>query len=163
MTTPWTIRLAQARDVRELLRIEESQFPEPWTKSMLLDEVRNTTTRRYTVAVEEDRLVGYLGVMFVLDELHVNTIGTLRGEESRGIASSLLDEAWIDARQRHIVRATLEVAVSNARAQRLYFRYGFHPVGVRKNYYERTREDALVLWADLAPSSAPQAPPTLEP
>ena len=149
MTSPWTIRLAETRDVREVLRIEEGQFPEPWTKSMLLDEISNTRTRRYTVAVENGRLVGYLGVMFVLDELHVNTIGTLMGEEGRGIASSLLDEAWVDARERQIVRATLEVAVSNARAQRLYFRYGFRPVGIRKNYYERTHEDALVLWADL--------------
>jgi ribosomal-protein-alanine N-acetyltransferase len=43
----------------------------------------------------------------------------------------------------------LEVAVSNERAQALYARYGFMPVGVRKNYYERTHEDALILWADL--------------
>jgi len=146
---PWTIRLAERRDVRELLAIEESQFPEPWSRGMLLDELSNTATRRYTVAVEHDRVLGYLGVMFVMDELHVNTLGTARGEEGRGVASSLLDEAWIDARARGIARATLEVAVSNVRAQQLYFRYGFAPVGVRKNYYERSHEDALVLWADL--------------
>ena len=87
--------------------------------------------------------------MFVLDELHVNTIGTLPGEERRGIASSLLDDAWADAKVRGLKRATLEVAVSNDRAIALYRRYGFAPVGVRKNYYERTNEDALILWADL--------------
>jgi ribosomal-protein-alanine N-acetyltransferase len=41
------------------------------------------------------------------------------------------------------------VAVSNERAQALYGRYGFRPVGIRKNYYERIQEDALILWADL--------------
>ena len=116
---------------------------------MLLDEITNTETRRYTVAVEEKRIVGYLGVMFVIDELHVNTIGTLPGHEGRGIATSLIDDAWAVARDRGIRRATLEVAVSNTRAQALYFRYGFAPVGVRKNYYEKTHEDALILWADL--------------
>ncbi|MHB1210309.1 MAG: ribosomal protein S18-alanine N-acetyltransferase [Acidimicrobiales bacterium] len=145
----WSIRLCERRDLRELLAIEEAQFPEPWTKTMLLDEITNVETRRYTVAVEKGRVVGYLGVMFVLDELHVNTIGTLPGEEGRGIASSLLDEALEDAKARAITRATLEVATSNERAQRLYFRYGFKPVGVRKNYYERTHEDALVLWSEL--------------
>ncbi len=51
---------------------------------------------------------------------------------------------------RGIAQATLEVAaVSNERAQALYARYGFRPVGIRKNYYERVGEDALVLWADL--------------
>lgn len=151
MSNSWTIRLCERRDVNEVLLIEQSQFPEPWTKGMLLDEITNTETRRYTVAVENRKIVGYLGVMFVLDELHVNTIGTLPGHEGRGIASSLMDDAWRDARERGVRRATLEVATSNARAQRLYYRFGFKPVGVRKNYYERTNEDALVLWADVDP------------
>ncbi len=160
----WSLRPCERRDVTELLAIEEAQFPEPWTKGMLLDEISNTETRRYTVAVEDDRIVGYLGVMFVLDELHVNTIGTLPGHEGRGIASSLLDDALADAKARGITRATLEVATSNERAQRLYFRYGFKPVGVRKNYYERTHEDALVLWAQLGDETGDaEGRPTLEP
>lgn len=159
--TGWTIRLAERRDVSDLLVLEEAQFPEPWTRGMLLDEITNTETRRYTVALEGACIVGYLGVMFVLDELHVNTLGTLPGYEGRGIATALLDDAWRDAAQRGIRRATLEVAVSNERAQRLYYRYAFQPVGIRKNYYERTREDALVLWADL-PVGHPAEPPTLD-
>jgi ribosomal-protein-alanine N-acetyltransferase len=149
VSVTWTIRPAERRDVTELLVLEEAQFPEPWTRGMLLDEITNVENRRYTVAVEVGRIVGYLGVMFVLDELHVNTLGTLPGQEGRGIASSLLNEAWANALARGVRRATLEVAVSNERAQQLYYRFGFRPVGVRKNYYERTREDALVLWADL--------------
>lgn len=149
MTNEWSIRLAERRDVADLLFIEEAQFPEPWTKGMLIDEITNTETRRYTVATEHKTIVGYLGVMFVIDELHVNTIGTLPGFEGRGIASALLNDAWADARTRGIKRATLEVAVSNQRAIDLYYHYGFRPVGVRKNYYERSNEDALVLWADL--------------
>lgn len=145
----WVIRTAERRDVTDLLEIEQSQFPEPWTRGMLLDEIANVATRRYTVAVAGRSVVGYLGVMFVMEELHVNTIGVRPGHEGRGIATSLLDDAWDDARERGIARATLEVAVTNTRAQHLYYRYGFKPVGVRKNYYERTHEDALVLWADL--------------
>jgi ribosomal-protein-alanine N-acetyltransferase len=117
---------------------------------MLLDEITNVEARRYTVAIEEKKIVGYLGVMYVIEELHVNTIGTLPGHEGQGIATSLMEEAWGVAKERGIQRATLEVAVSNTRAQELYFRFGFAPVGVRKSYYERTNEDALVLWADLA-------------
>jgi ribosomal-protein-alanine N-acetyltransferase len=158
---PWTIRLAERRDVGEILVIEEAQFPDPWTKRILLDEIDNKETRRYTVATEKRRIVGYLGVMFVLDELHVNTIGTLPHEEGRGIAASLLDDAWADATARGITRATLEVAVSNQRAIDLYYRYGFRPVGVRKNYYEKSNEDALILWADLT-TTPEDPPPTLD-
>jgi [ribosomal protein S18]-alanine N-acetyltransferase len=145
----WTIRPAERRDVPDLLEIEVAQFPEPWTRSMMLDEISNVETRRYTVAVEGKKIVGYLGLMFVMDELHVNTIGTLPGYEGRGIATSLMNDAWAVAKEKGVHRATLEVAVSNTRAQELYLRFGFAPVGVRKNYYERTREDALILWAEL--------------
>lgn len=145
----WAIRPAERRDVPELLVIEIAQFPEPWSRTMLLDEITNLENRRYTVAVESKEIIGYLGVMFVMDELHINTIVTLPGHEGRGVATSLMDEAWENAKARDIARATLEVAVSNERAQALYARYGFRPVGIRKNYYERIQEDALILWADL--------------
>jgi ribosomal-protein-alanine N-acetyltransferase len=148
----WRIRPAEKRDLGDLVAIESAQFPEPWTKSMLLEEITNHESRRYTVADENGVVVGYLGLMFVLkDELHVNTIGTRPGHEGRGVATSLLDEAWAEVHRRGVARATLEVAVSNTRALELYYRYGFAPVGVRKNYYEKTREDALILWADIVP------------
>lgn len=151
----WRIRAAERRDVNELLKLEVAQFPEPWTRTMLLDEIENVETRRYSVAVEDGVIVGYLGLMFILDDVHVNTLGTLPGHEGRGVATALLTDGLDAARLRGATRATLEVAASNTRAQALYFRFGFQPVGVRRNYYERTGEDALVLWADLAPRKVP--------
>lgn len=148
----WSIRAAERRDVGELLEIEESRFDDPWTRGMLLDELAQAATRRYTVAVVAGRVVGYLGVMFVLEEMHVNTIAVRAEHEGRGVAAALLDDAVADAIARGVRRATLEVAVSNERAQRLYRRYGFAPVGVRPKYYERSGEDALVCWADLVPA-----------
>jgi len=153
--SPWPVRLATLDDLDDIFVIEETQFPEPWTKSMLKEELTNTETRRYSVVEHEDVVVGYLGLMYVLrDEMHINTIGTRPGFEGRGIARALLNEGWADARRRGVERATLEVAASNTRAQRLYFHYGFAPVGVRKNYYEKTREDALVMWAELGTTPA---------
>jgi ribosomal-protein-alanine N-acetyltransferase len=152
------VRLAQPSDLADIFYIEETQFPEPWTKSMLRDELENTQSRRYSVVEHEGQIVGYLGLMYVLrDEMHINTIGTRPGFEGRGIARALLDDGWADARLRGVERVTLEVAVSNTRAQRLYFHYGFAPVGIRKNYYEKTKEDALILWADLGPTTAPNS------
>ena len=151
----WQIRLAERRDISDLHTIEKIQFPEPWTRGMLLDEVTNIETRRYTVVDVDGKILGYLGVMFVIDELHINTIGVLPDYEGKGIASALMDDAWRDAIERGIERATLEVAVSNKRAQDLYYRYGFKPVGIRKNYYDKINEDALVLWADLPVEEKP--------
>lgn len=157
----WRIRVAERRDLGALVEIELAQFLEPWTRAMVLDEISNHESRRYTVAEEGGVIIGYLGLMFVLkDELHINTIGTRPGHEGRGVATSLLDEAWAEVATRGVARATLEVAVSNSRALALYYRYGFSPVGVRKNYYEKTHEDALILWADVKQRSTiePDAP-----
>ena len=93
--------------------------------------------------------------MLVRDELHINTLGVLPDFEGKGLAAALMDDAWRDAKERNIERATLEVAVSNKRAQDLYYRYGFKPVGIRKNYYDKIGEDALVLWADLPVEDKP--------
>jgi ribosomal-protein-alanine N-acetyltransferase len=154
----WSIRLAARRDVPELLEIEREQFPEPWSRRMILEELTEST-RRYSVAVEAESVIGYLGLMFVADEVHVNSLGVRRRVEGRGVATSLLEEAWPIAVGRGATRATLEVAVSNKRAQDLYRRFGFAPVGVRRNYYSRRGEDALVLWADLPAANGD--PPSL--
>jgi [ribosomal protein S18]-alanine N-acetyltransferase len=150
MSDALVIRLAEPRDVPDIMKIEKAQFAEPWTMPMMMSEITMTDTRRYTVAMEGERLVGYLGLMYVLDdEMHINTIGVLPGLERRGIASALLDDGWADAKWRGVKRVTLEVAASNVGAQALYRKYHFAPVGVRRNYYERTGEDAIVMWADL--------------
>ncbi len=147
---PWTIRLATRGDLGALMAIEHAQFPEPWSRKMMLEELENVETRRYSVAEESGTVIGYLGVMFILDEMHVNSLGTTPGHEGRGVAGSLLEDVMAVAKARRIARASLEVAASNTRAQALYRRFGFAPVGIRKNYYQRIGEDALVLWAEFA-------------
>jgi ribosomal-protein-alanine N-acetyltransferase len=161
-TATWRVRAASRRDVPEILAIEKERFPEPWTKRMLLDELAQSDTRRYSVAVEDGHVIGYLGLMFVLDEVHVNTIGVRTRDEGRGVASALLDEAWPAMLERGCSAATLEVAVSNVRAQRLYQRFGFAPVGVRRNYYAKIGEDALVMWAVLNEGGRPEPGRTLQ-
>jgi ribosomal-protein-alanine N-acetyltransferase len=155
----WRLRPLERRDLAEALEIERTRFDEPWTRGMLLDELGQPETRYYLAAVEGGRLIGYAGVMIVLGEAHVNTIGVSAEVEGRGVATDLLRAVLVEARRRGATRATLEVAVSNERARALYQRFGFAPVGVRRRYYERRGEDALVMWADL-PDEEP-APPTL--
>ena len=64
------------------------------------------------------------------------------------MASRLLYELIVDAIDMGAHAVSLEVRVSNWGAQRLYGRYGFHPVGIRRNYYQELNEDALIMWTD---------------
>ena len=69
--------------------------------------------------------------------------------QGHGIAHRLLAEQIGAARERSGAHAvSLEVRVTNWRAQRVYARFGFHPVGIRRNYYAELHEDALIMWTD---------------
>ncbi len=132
-------------DLAEVLEVEKAQFDDPWSLRTLREEL-DDRTRRYTKATVDRHLVGYLGLMVLDQEAHVNTIATAPGAEGRGIATELLLEGI-----RAVVRAgvrdlTLEVASRNLRAQRLYERFGFAAVGVRRGYYQRSGDDAIVMW-----------------
>jgi len=133
-------------DLDELLAIEEASFPEPWSAELLRGELEMRQTRRYTKAVVDDRIVGYLGLMYVDDEVHVNTIATLPDAQGHGVATRLLLDGIAASIERGGVHLTLEVAASNDRAQALYRRFGLAPVGVRRRYYSNG-ENALVMWA----------------
>jgi len=150
VTSEWTIRAATHRDLDQLVEIEEAQFPEPWSRRLLSDELDLTSQRRYTVAVEDRTVIGVLGLMLIDRDAHINTIATRPGYEGRGVARSLLDEAIPVVEAGGYSRITLEVAVGNTRARDLYVKYGFAPLGVRKQYYRVTGEDALVLVRDLS-------------
>ena len=48
--------------------------------------------------------------------------------------------------QKGIERYTLEVRVSNQAAIHLYEKLGFASVGIRKNFYSKPAEDAMIMW-----------------
>jgi len=140
-----TISPVSTRDVRQILAIEAVSFPEPWSETLLKGEIAMRDTRRYSKAQQSKKIVGYLGLMFIDDEAHINTIATLPAARGQGIASMLLLDGIDAAIERGARQLTLEVATSNLAAQSLYRRFGLAPVGVRKGYY-KGGEDALVMW-----------------
>lgn len=135
------------RDLRKVMAIEQMVFPEPWSHAVFVSELALRTGRAYRVAREGREMVGYVGLMFVEEEAHVTTVAVAPGHQGRGIGTQIMLGAMRIAREHGCRQVSLEVAVGNARAQALYRRFGFVPVGVRKNYYQLTGEDAYVMWA----------------
>jgi [ribosomal protein S18]-alanine N-acetyltransferase len=142
------------RHLRGVLAIEEQVFSTPWSHALFLSELGQPATRGYQVARVGQDVVGYGGIMLVVGEAHINTIGVLPTYQHRGIGRLLLWHLAHDARDRGAFALTLEVRVSNEPAQALYREFGFAPAGVRKGYYidpgKSTREDALIMWANDA-------------
>ena len=135
------------RHVRGVLRIEQQVYPRPWSMSLFLSELALRSTRAYFVARVGREVVGYAGLMMSVDDAHVTTIAVDPRWHRRHIGMRLLLVLAREAIAREARSLTLEVRLSNKGAQEMYRRFGFGPVGVRKNYYAETNEDALVMWA----------------
>ncbi|MGQ9523335.1 MAG: ribosomal protein S18-alanine N-acetyltransferase [Armatimonadota bacterium] len=142
-----SIEPMRASDVEDVARVERMCFTTHWPVNAFLNELSNRAAC-YLVARAGDLVVGYAGMWLVMDEAHITTLGVLPEWRRRGIGERLLVELLREARRRGAVRATLEVRVSNHAAQRLYDKYGFKTVAIRRGYYTDTNEDAMVMWLD---------------
>jgi len=131
--------------IDDIVSISILSFPIAWTKEAFINELTNKFAR-YVVAVKDDVIIGYGGMWVILDECHVTNIAV--HPEYRGIgAGALIVEALLDiCRYERAASITLEVRKSNKVAQNLYKKYGFAEEGIRKNYYEDNREDAVIMW-----------------
>ncbi|HEY7626007.1 MAG TPA: ribosomal protein S18-alanine N-acetyltransferase [Ilumatobacteraceae bacterium] len=159
------------RHVPEVMTIEQSSYPKPWSRNVFLSELElaRKGERHYLVARAGGAVVGYAGLMFVTDDAHVTNIAVGSDHQRYGVATRLLAELAWEARRRGSEAMTLEVRVTNTGAQALYRKFGFVPAGVRQRYYENT-EDAIVMWchdiqgdafaerlAELSPESVPES------
>jgi [ribosomal protein S18]-alanine N-acetyltransferase len=144
---PLRIEKLKRRDLRHVLRIEGKVFPEPWSVEVFNSELALRKGRLYRAVWDGDEMAGYIGFMMTDDEAHMTTIATAPGFQRSGVATTMIVDGVRTLRASGIKHLSLEVAADNEPAQALYRRFGFAPVGVRKNYYPVTGQDALVMWA----------------
>ena len=144
----WTIEPLTDRDqIEDVLAIEELSFTNPWTREMYLAEFENRgVSSCYLARDEAHRVVGFCSVWKVVDELHINNLAVAPAYRRAGAASALLKRVLADGASAGATRATLEVRRSNDAARNLYERFGFRVAGVRRAYYTKPVEDAIVLW-----------------
>ena len=148
MSPPLTVQLTpmRRRHLKAVLRIEEQVYPRPWSHSLFLSELAMRGTRAYFVARVGREVVGYGGLLLTGEDGHITTIAVDPAWQRHAIGTRLMLVLAREALARDARHLTLEVRMSNKGAQFLYRRFGFAPVGVRKNYYQETAEDALVMW-----------------
>jgi [ribosomal protein S18]-alanine N-acetyltransferase len=136
------------RHLRGVMAIERQVYPRPWSPNLFLSEMSESRNRCYLVARMDRDVVGYAGMICYGDEAHVTNIAVDPMHHRHKIASRLLHDVIRQAIDMGAQAVSLEVRVTNWGAQRLYGRFGFRPVGVRKNYYQEINEDALIMWLD---------------
>lgn len=127
--------------VSAVAELEKQNFSEPWPEIAVRGELTNKLAL-WLVALDGETVVGYVGSQTVLQEADMMNIAVADSHRRRGIARMLVEEL---IRQLDAYQLTLEVRASNAGAIALYDSLGFTQVGLRKNYYHKPKEDALIL------------------
>ena len=164
-----TLRDMTRADIRTVRRIESAAYHDAWPARAFDAELANAFAR-YRVAVEApidapaqpargtlamlrrlagraepQRIVGFMGVWYMQDQMHLVTIATDPAHWGRGIGARLLLDCLDLAREAELPEVVLEVRVGNVRARLLYERMGFHQVGRLIAYYKDNDEDAFVM------------------
>lgn len=146
MAAEITIRRMTGDDVCAAAALERECFSEPWSEHAYRDTLANENAL-YLVAERKDGvLAGMCGLLDILGEGDISNVMVQEAFRRQGIAERMLSELICRGRERGITAFTLEVRVSNEAAKRLYEKLGFVCEGRRKNFYEKPREDALILW-----------------
>ena len=130
--------------VPQVAALEKICFHTPWSENSIASELKNELAL-WLVAVEEDRVVGYVGSQTVFPETDMMNIAVDPERRREGIAEVLVDSLVVELMRMGSNCLTLEVRASNAPAIGLYTKKGFREVGLRKNYYRNPKEDALIL------------------
>ena len=140
-------RIAPAREelIPQIAALERECFSLPWTEAMLRAQLAPETHLFLAAETAAGEVLGYVGLLFVLDEGYISNVAVAPEHRRRGIARALLRELVHRAEEQKLAFLTLEVRARNAAAIALYASLGFEPVGRRKNYYEKPTEDAVLM------------------
>jgi [ribosomal protein S18]-alanine N-acetyltransferase len=145
----YKIRRMMLSDLDQVCIIEADAYGEVhWTRDNFVSELDNTVGDYNVLYKNENEILGYLGSWMIIDEMHITTIATAKNHTRKGVAEALLIAQIFKALEQNIKALTLEVRVSNIKAQGLYEKYLFKRQGIRKRYYEDTLESALIMWTE---------------
>lgn len=120
-------------DLEEIKDILQTEFDEFWKPSILKSELENTNSK-YIVAKENNIIVGFAGIILLPDDAEITNIVTKKNERKKGIGNLLLAKI-IEMAKYERNNISLEVNEKNVPAIKLYEKYGFEKVGIRKKYY----------------------------
>ena len=132
----------------QIQRIEQQSFTVPWTEQMLRMQLA-PDSHVFLTAETAEGVVGYIGMMYVLDEGYISNVAVRPDHRRQGVADALLDALEARARILLLSFLTLEVRAGNTPAIALYAKHGYRVAGRRRNYYEKPTEDALLMTLTL--------------
>ena len=124
-------------DIKQVAAIEKEIFSLPWSEKSFLDSLKKENTV-YIVAEIKDEIVAYCGAYISFEEADISNVAVKKNFRRKNVAENMLNKGVSDI--------TLEVRETNVPAISLYEKLGFEEAGIRKNFYEKPVENALIMW-----------------
>ena len=129
----------------QIEKIEQQCFSCPWTLDQLRSQLSDDRHVFLAAVDAGGTVLGYVGMMFVLDEGYISNVAVAPDFRRQGVADALISALMTRAEELNLAFVTLEVRAGNEPAKSLYAKHGFVPVGRRKNYYDLPKEDAILM------------------
>lgn len=133
------MNLQDLEDIKDCLLTDFDDF---WSYNILKQELENGKSK-YFVAKQENEIVGFAGILLIIDQVNIMNIVVKKDKRNFGIGSLLLEEIIRYSKIHNATSITLEVNEKNIPAIKLYKKYGFKQVGLRRKYYNN--EDNAIL------------------
>jgi ribosomal-protein-alanine N-acetyltransferase len=134
-------------DIDDALALESTHNIKILSKNILKSDLE-TESNYYLVAKYNNKIIGYIGISYILDSADIISIVVDKNYTKRGIASLLLEKIYLFCKEKNVKRILLEVRKSNIAAQNLYLKNGFVKISERKKYYDNI-EDAYIYQKEL--------------
>jgi len=131
--------------ILEVARIEEESFSVPWSKNAFLESLKLEHSI-FLTALYDGEIVGYIGMYKVFNDVDITNIAVSKEYRKKGVAKALMTEAFKRVKELGASGVMLEVRKTNLFAINLYEKFGFINIGIRKNFYEKPVEDAIIMW-----------------
>ena len=156
----------KAEDRSAVAELEKECFAEPWSENAIAESLADSNyvffvvTKSQLPKLQSDELeldqmeaksdseqvVGYVGAYLAVDELSITNVAVFSSHRRCGVADGLMKALDLFATERNLYGITLEVRVSNDAAIALYEKNGYEKSGIRKGFYSKPKEDALIMW-----------------
>lgn len=135
--------------IPQIEKLEQTCFSVPWTENMLTDALFDPQASFIVAEDDEGNVVGYAGLHVVLDEGYIDNVAVEPDARRHGVGSALL-EVFCRFGAANLAFLTLEVRASNEAAIGLYEKHGFHRAGLRQGYYQKPKEDAVIMTREFS-------------
>lgn len=139
------VQQVTSEHITGIAEVEKACFAQPWSVQSLTDELAKENAVMFAALKNDGTVIGWAGLEHICGEGSVTNVAVLPPERRNGVGEALTRALLSESNKLSLDWLMLEVRISNVTAISLYQKLGFKPIGIRPNFYDFPREDAMLM------------------